>query len=94
MISELGFRVLRPILNGKATVLEALTIKLLDVIHLEILKSSKLAKLFILSKSFPVIKSAVSSAKNLGVLSKPVPKLAPPEHPNRGGPRTKRGPRK
>ena len=70
MISELGFRVLRPIPYGKAKVLEALTIKLLDIIHLETLKSSKLAKLSILSKSFPVFKSAVSSAKNLKVLSK------------------------
>ena len=32
MISELGWRVLRLILNGKATVLEALTIKLLDIL--------------------------------------------------------------
>ena len=70
MISELGFRILRSILNGKTTVLEALTIKLLDINHLETLKSSKLAKLSILSKSFLVIKSAVSSAKNRGVLSK------------------------
>ena len=70
MISKLGLQVLRPIFNGKATVLEVLTSKLLDIIHLETLESSKLAKLSILSKSFPVIKSAVSSAKNLGVVFK------------------------
>ena len=71
MIPELGLRVkIATILNGKATVLEVLTIKLLDIIYLETLESSKLAKLSILSKPFPVIKSAVSSAKNLGVVSK------------------------
>ena len=70
MISGLGLRVLRPVLRGKATVLEALTIRLLDIIHLETLESSKLAKLSLLSKSFPVIKCVVSSAKNLGVVSK------------------------
>ena len=70
MISGLGLRVLRSIVNYKATVLEALTVKLLDIIHFETFESSKLARLSILLKSFPGNKSAVLSANNLGIVSK------------------------
>ena len=52
---------------GKATVLEALTIKSFDIIHLEIFESYKVAKLSVFSKFLPEIRSAVScTSKNLG----------------------------
>ena len=55
---------------NRATVLVALIIELLAIIKFKTFASSALARICTLLKDFPKIRSAVSSAKNLGTVSK------------------------